>query len=91
MTAQTDTETWIEANSDWLTADHQPMVGQLRMLADSMDAERAAKGFISAASANAYRMAYRTLMEVKHLGERTDPTGGPNGLFSPAGDPGSGF
>lgn len=91
MTAAEDTEAWIAKNDDWLNDDHRPMVGQLRLIAESMDAERLAKGLVSGALANAYRMAYRTLMEVKHLGERTDPTGGPGGLFGPAGDPGTSF
>lgn len=86
MTAKEDTEAWITANSKWLTDDHRPMVGQLRMLASLMD-----DGGMTAALANAQRMAYRTLMEVKHLGERTDPTGGEGGLFGPAGDPGMRF
>lgn len=69
-TQESETNKWIKANSDWLGPDHAPMVQQLRALAATQDAELAQLGRVQAATASAYRMAYRTIMEYKPLEQR---------------------
>lgn len=92
-TQATLTERWLRSNRDWLDPSH-PLVGQLRMLATTMDADMAEKGRIVPSAAAAYQKALDKL----EAGRPADPPGGASssgveptggrpgdaGLFGPA-------